>query len=70
MTENDHISYHLTAGGKLATDIAAATTFADLEQLRQKFAAATALVPEERHALENALANRERDLINFYLCRP
>lgn len=53
----------------LAEDIAAAKTFTELERLRRKFQAAIGLRPDERLMLENALAHRERDLIEFYQLR-
>lgn len=54
------------SGISLVGDIAGAKTFNELEQLRRRFLAAIGLQPEERRAVENALATRERDLIEFY----
>jgi hypothetical protein len=68
MFPSDHPSGQ-AASLKLADDIAMAASFGDLEGLRREFLAMTGLNAEERSGLENALATRERELIEFYTCR-
>jgi len=68
MFPSDHPSGP-TTNLKLADDIAMAASFGDLETLRQEYLALSGLNAEERTGLENALATRERELIEFYTYR-
>ena len=68
MFSSDHSSEQ-TASLKLADDISVAASFGDLETLRREYLALSGLNAEERTELENALATRERELIEFYTYR-
>jgi hypothetical protein len=51
----------------LAADIAAARSFYDLGEVRRRLQHTLGLLDEERRVLENALIEREKSLIHFYL---